>query len=109
MDDKDRKAIRLAFNAPLTPSEGSTPRWAEVIDIGEFRVEMGFPKHSSCRHASLLYSTEERRVWCKDCHMTLDSFDAFIVLVREVSAIQRHLAAREARLKGSNCSLNTCL
>lgn len=99
MEEEEKKEIRIAFNAPLTPREGETPRWAEVIDIGEFRVEMGFPKRNYCRHTSLLYSSEERRVWCKDCHATLDPFDAFTVLVRELSAIHRHLGAREARLK----------
>ena len=81
---------------PIDPRPDSTPRWAEVIDLAEVRVEFGLPRnrHERCAHRSLTYNVEERRVWCRDCERSIDGFDAFMVLVRNFAAMEQAARAK---------------
>jgi len=70
-------------DTPIDPAHpDATPRSKPVIDLGEWRIAYGHPRYPEkiCKHRSLVYSTEERRVWCEDCQRTVDNFDAFMVL-----------------------------
>lgn len=54
-----------------------------VVQMGEYRISRGMTrrKKSTCRHYSLVYDDQERKVWCNDCESNLDSYDAFLTLV----------------------------
>lgn len=87
---------------PIEPCESEGHYVAEVIDLAGIRVQWGLPKvraPHACRHVNLTYSSEQRRVWCKDCERTIENFDAFMVLVnghREMVADARHKSAQAA-------------
>ncbi|NFV79979.1 hypothetical protein [Magnetospirillum aberrantis] len=69
-----------------------TPRWAEVINLADVRVQFGRPRYPGgrvCDHRSMFYNVEDRRVWCRDCEKTIDGFDAFLVLVKHFAAMER--------------------
>lgn len=81
----------------------ATPRSKPVIDLGDMRVAYGHPRHPKnvCKHKSLIYCTDERRVWCSDCERSLDNFEAFMALVNSHCAMitdanQRLERARKA-------------
>jgi Zn finger protein HypA/HybF involved in hydrogenase expression len=77
---------------PIVPSEGSRPFGAEVIDLDGVRIQHGMPvyrKGGSCQHHHLAYNPGERRVWCEDCERTIESFDAFMVVVKSFQAMAR--------------------
>ena len=61
----------------------------QVIDFGDIRVARGMSRRpvANCQHAQLRYDLQERRVWCQDCETTVESFDAFMVLVRNFQAV----------------------
>jgi hypothetical protein len=82
---------------PLFPNPESSPMYAaEVIDLGDVRVEYGHPRyhHRRCEHKKLLYNAEERRIWCADCERTIEGFDAFKMLTRNFHAMLSHAKAR---------------
>jgi len=71
------------IDTPIDPAHPDATPWSKpVIDLGDMRISYGRPRYPEkiCKHRSLVYSTEERRVWCKDCQRTVDNFDAFMVL-----------------------------
>lgn len=55
-----------------------------VVQIGDLRTARGEVrrKHSQCEHLSVIYSVNERRVYCTDCEQDVEPFDAFLMLVR---------------------------
>lgn len=71
-----------------------------VVTIEDLRVARGLSRrpHSSCRHRQLVYDSKERRIWCQDCEMTVEGFDAFLLLVERWGRAARHLAEKEKRL-----------
>ncbi len=75
---------------PLVPLEG------EVIDLADVILKRGRPPlfAKSCGHKHLIYSTTERRIWCKDCSRTVDGFDAFMVLVDQWGAATKDIERR---------------
>lgn len=81
---------------PIDPRPDATPLWAEVVDLAEVRVQFGLPRnrHDRCPHRRLTYNVEDRRVWCQDCERSIDSFDAFMVLVRNFAAMERAARAK---------------
>lgn len=80
----------------------------KVVDIGDIRVSRGMSRrpHSTCRHLNLVYDSQERRIWCKDCENNIDAFDAFKQLAENYDSALRHskkihadaLAARDHHL-----------
>lgn len=86
-------------NSQIDPAHpDATPRSKPVIDLGDMRVAFGrprFPKNI-CKHKTLIYCTDERRVWCQDCERSLDNFEAFMALVNEHCAM---LTDADRRLK----------
>jgi len=73
----------------------------KVIDIGDIRVARGLSRrpYTSCKHRALVYDTNERRVWCKQCESDVDAFDAFVAIVANFSAKADELEHREEALK----------
>lgn len=56
----------------------------KVVQIDDLRVARGLTRrpYSSCRHKSMVYDLNERRVWCRDCETVVDPFDAFMGVVQ---------------------------
>lgn len=85
---------------PIDPRPDAKPHVAEVIDLDGVRIQWGLPRApwlSRCKHPHLVYSSEERRVWCEDCQRTIENFDAFMVLVKgfqRMEADARHKIAK---------------
>lgn len=71
-----------------------------VVDIGDLRVARGKTRRpfSSCRHASMVYDSSERRIWCKDCEKDVDAFDAFVGLVEQYNFAYKHINDRLKKL-----------
>jgi hypothetical protein len=74
----------MSEDAPIEPDEDGQPFRAKVIDLDGVRVQWGRPRYKGnrCQHRSLVYSQDERRVWCRDCAQTIEGFSAFMTLVR---------------------------
>lgn len=92
------------IDVPLVHTPGCEPFGQPVIDLAEVRIKRGNASSRfgrACQHKALIYSQDERRIWCEDCERTIDSFDAFMVVVGQfhpmVNAAKRSLErAREA-------------
>jgi len=79
-----------------TPIESLS--YDKVVDIGDLRVASGRTRRpfSVCRHLNVVYDTQERRIWCKDCERDIEPFDAYVALVRSYErAITQLDAERE--------------
>jgi len=87
-DKKDPPIEPQAFNGGVS-----------VVDFGDYRVSRGFSRRSSasCEHRNMVYDSQERRIWCKDCETNVDGFDAFKHIVESYnSAIKKlHRQAEE--------------
>lgn len=70
----------MSDNRPIIVEKMVNPR---AIEVGDFRIAQGLPDEPAkkCPHRHLVYGIRERRIWCKDCHSTVDGFTAFMVLV----------------------------
>jgi len=81
------------FDVPLENRPDSQPFGAPVVDFAGVRIAHGMRKfhHRVCKHNRLVYSTNERRVWCEACERTIDAFDAFMSLTNNFQ--QMKLAA----------------
>lgn len=82
---------------PIDPAHpDATPFSKPVIDLGDMRIAYGRPRYPAkiCKHNHLVYSTEERRVWCRDCERTVDNFDAFMVLSNSLHGMVTRLKRR---------------
>lgn len=87
---------------PITPTDfvgGVT-----VIDFGDMRVARGLPRrpHRCCEHRSVVYSTTERRIWCKNCEKDIEPFDAFELIIKQYDSATKQATrllneAREAQ------------
>lgn len=68
-----------------------------VIDIGDVRVARGFSRrpYSACRHRSLVYDANERRIWCKDCEQDIEPFDGFRIVAEQATAFSDAMDRRE--------------
>lgn len=71
-----------------------------VVDIGDLRVARGLSRrhHSGCRHRSMIYDKNERRIWCPDCEHDVEAFDAFLLLVENFASKTKSLEERAAAL-----------
>jgi hypothetical protein len=88
-------------DVPLGNRQDSQPFGSPVIDFASVRVSHGLPKyhHKKCDHKTLVYSSEERRVWCEDCERTIENFEALMTIVRsfqEMESAAQHKLSRAA-------------
>lgn len=90
VDDRDPKI------EPLEYLHG-----VKVVDIGDLRVARGMTRrpHSACPHRQLRYDTHERRIWCADCEMNVEAFDAFTIVVEHFSNAEANIARRRLVLE----------
>lgn len=73
----------MSDNTPIDPEQMSAPFSAKVINLADISVRHGrSQRERGCRHHNLTYDMGERRIWCRSCEMTIEGFDAFMVLVR---------------------------
>lgn len=87
-------------DTPLEPlGDGEVYRHI-VVDLAEFRIQAGRSPHNvtPCPHKDLVYSTTERRIWCKSCERTVDSFDAFAGLARQFEKMLRDVQAKQIKV-----------
>lgn len=87
---------------PLIADEGGTPFGSPVIDLADFRIRFGRRPATAgpkCEHRALIYSRDERRVWCEDCTRTLDSFDAFMIFTAHFHEMEASAQAKLRRAK----------
>lgn len=88
----------MTDDTPIVPQDYI--HGVRVVDIGDARVARGLARRpvAKCKHRKLVYSTEERRVYCEDCNTTVDTFDAFLVLVESFDKQAKRAAAREEKI-----------
>ena len=85
---------------PIVPPPADSRLVADIIDLAGFRIQWGRSgtKHQDrCDHNGLLYSMEERRVWCSKCNRTVENFEAFMVFVRHFGEIESAARAKMAK------------
>ncbi|MFK4136745.1 hypothetical protein ACI2KR_31430 [Pseudomonas luteola] len=72
----------------------------KVVQIEDLRVARGRTKRpaSSCRHRSMVYDAIERRIWCDDCEIEVEAFDAFLALLEVFGAGQKSIEQRKQEL-----------
>lgn len=85
-------------DVPIEPADYTYG--VKVVQIEDLRVARGMTRRpvSSCRHKSLVYDDSERRVWCRDCEVEVEAFDAFKGLVEVFSAGMSRINRRAAEL-----------
>lgn len=99
------------IDVPLISTPGCEPFGQPVIDLAEMRIKRGNAcarRAAPCKHRALIYSQEERRVWCEDCERTIDSFDAFMTLVGKFHPMvnaAKHALERAREAEGFTISL----
>ena len=87
------------FDVPLENDPGSQPFGSPVIDFGGVRIAHGMRRylHRRCEHKQLIYSRDERRIWCEECERTIEAFDAFMTVADHFHKMQRAANAELAR------------
>lgn len=91
----------------LEPMDVDDGYVATVVDLAGFRIQAGRPpaKSTPCQHKNMIYSMQERRVWCEDCNRTIDNFDALKQVIIELdnmmSEARSKLAQADAALRSS--------
>lgn len=84
---------------PLEPCDLGKPFIADVIDLEGVRIAWGRntkPAGQRCKHRNMVYSSDEKRVWCQDCQRTIENWDAFMVLVENFRSMERTARAKLA-------------
>jgi len=63
-----------------------------VVDFGDLRVARGKTRRPfrTCRHKSMAYDPNERRIYCNDCESDVEPFDAFMALVERQDRAIKH-------------------
>ena len=86
-------------DTPIEP--GHFIHGVDVVDIGDLRIARGLTRrpYESCRHKSMVYDTQERRVWCNDCEQEIEPFDAFKVITENMDSHMKRLIQRDQSLK----------
>lgn len=86
-------------DAPIDPQEFAAG--LNVVDIGDLRIARGLSRrpYDSCRHLNLVYDSQERRIWCKDCEKNVEPFDAFKALSENIDGAVKRLQRREQEIK----------
>ncbi|MGX1693191.1 hypothetical protein [Brevundimonas naejangsanensis] len=87
----------------VDPSESGSEHLlasASVISLADVRVSRGWSRQSKvCEHKSLVYSSRDRRIECKDCDQPIEAFDAFMTLVRHFDSMEDAARRREHQTK----------
>jgi hypothetical protein len=86
-------------DVPLEPMADAGMYHHTVVDLAEYRVQLGrTPRHAkTCLHSNLVYSREERRVWCRDCERTINPFDAFAGIVGRFTDLMADVQFRQRK------------
>lgn len=73
----------------------------KVVDIGDIRVARGMSRRpaSFCKHKQLHYDNLERRIWCADCEQSIDPFDAFELIVKNLYDAEYRIKRRSKELE----------
>lgn len=83
------------------PSESGSEHMREsasVISLADVRVSRGWSRPSKvCEHKSLVYSSKDRRIECKDCDQPVEAFDAFMTLCRHFDSMEAAARRREQK------------
>lgn len=90
----------MSDDIPLEPDDTARPFGATVIDLGEVRIAWGRTKlraGKKCEHRTLVYSTEEKRVWCEDCKRTVENWDALMMVVKYFRAMEDAARSKNAK------------
>lgn len=69
----------------------ATPFGAQIINLADVCIRFGLPKSKfadRCKHRSIIYNKDDRRVWCSDCERTIDNFDAFMIFTEYFQAME---------------------
>ena len=87
---------------PIEPtSKDATPyAYSNVLNFESLSIKHGRGKRfgKPCEHNHLVYDPGEKRVWCEDCESTVDSFDAFLRIVRDWESVESQLRSRALKL-----------
>lgn len=86
MDTKDDTPIE-----PIDPDN--------VLQFEDIVVRQGVSKRKRCLHRQLTYDSRERRVYCEDCHQTIESFDAFLLLISRYNLVTGNLRKKKEELE----------
>lgn len=85
---------------PSESDKETTRECASVISLADVRVARGWASVAKrCEHKSLVYSTQERRIECKDCDQPVDAFDGFMSIVRHFDSMESEARSRERKTK----------
>lgn len=73
----------------------------KIVSIGDLRVARGLTcrPETTCKHMSLAYDCQERRIWCNDCEQEIEVFDAFVALAENYDRAYSALEARREEIK----------
>lgn len=89
----------MTDQTPIEPDQMSAPFSAKIIHLADVSIEHGRSRRQrGCRHHNLTYDIPERRIWCRACEMTIEGFDAFMVLVRNYQLMIGDYQRRKADL-----------
>jgi hypothetical protein len=82
------------METPIEPADYI--RGVKVVQIEDLRVARGKTRRprSTCRHLSVTYDQDERRIWCADCESEVDPFDGFLNIVEYFDAAFNNLKRR---------------
>lgn len=69
----------------------------DIIQIGEFRLRNKFQK--PCNHRVMNLDTYERVIFCEDCGLQLDPFEAMVRLSRVYEAERERLIAEREEIE----------
>lgn len=86
-------------DAPIEPQRFSGG--VQVVDIGDLRVARGQTRRpvTNCRHVNMVYDDTERRIWCQDCEVEVESYEAFKVVCENIDRATKRLNQREREIK----------
>lgn len=93
----------------IEPLDKDGQAFGNVIDLAGVRIRSGRSTTrfgEKCGHMRMTYDQSERRVWCEDCNRTVDSFDAFDVLVKHLAEMER---AAKDKLYRANEAIQTSI
>ena len=96
---------RIIFD-PSESGNEHTRESASVISLADVRVSRGWSRPSKvCEHKSLVYSSKDRRIECKDCDQPVEAFDAFMTLVRHFDSMEAAARLREHQTKEAEAAV----
>lgn len=87
-DDKNRDGYQDNTKRPIVKQ--NYLHGTKTVSIEDLRIARGSPKlhYDRCKHRQLVFSPQERAIWCDECETRLDPFDVFILLVEKQSWVE---------------------